>query len=202
MRQLLILCLSLLSVLPLSAQTTAREWLGSLNTSLGNRYATTLVVRMGDSADGTLSGYLMIDGDGYYLTLGAMEVYSDGKLRYEINNERKEVTEDRVNLESSDLLTNPTRAFDFVDEQFEVSVKSSNMQGAELYVVPRDENMGISDITLSLVKTKSGVQPKRIVYDYDGEVVTIELTMVDTSDNRLPRWDKSSYRAYDIVSFL
>ena len=157
---------------------------------------------MGDSADGTLSGYLMIDGDGYYLTLGAMEVYSDGKLRYEINNERKEVTEDRVNLESSDLLTNPTRAFDFVDEQFEVSVKSSDMQGAELYVVPRDENMGISNITLSLVNTKSGVQPKRIVYDYDGEVVTIELTMVDTSDKRLPRWDKGSYRAYDIVSFL
>lgn len=202
MRRLLILCLSLLCVLPLSAQTTAREWLDHLNRSLGKRYAATLSVRMGDSADGTLSGFLMIDGDSYYLTLGAMEVYSDGKLRYEINNERKEVTEDSVNLESSDLLTNPTRAFEFVGEQFEVSVKRGDAQGAELYVVPRDENMGISDITLSLAKTAGGVQPKRLVYDYDGEVVTIELTMVDTSDKPLPRWDKSRYRAYDIVSFL
>jgi VCBS repeat-containing protein len=39
-----------------------------------------------------INGYFMVDKDSYYIQLGTMEVYSDGKYRYEINNERKEVT--------------------------------------------------------------------------------------------------------------
>ena len=186
----------------LSAQTTAREWLTKLDKTLGDRYATYMTVSTPESE--TLNGYFMVDGEGYYLTLGVMEVYSDGKLRYEINNERKEVTEDVVNLESVDLLTNPTRAFNFVDDEFDASIVEQNAEGATLRLVPKDELLGISDIRLVLRRDGATVMPTDVSYDYDGYVVDIELHVVDTQDTSLPRWAerKTNYRAYDMVSFL
>ena len=197
---LLTLCV-LHCAVALSAQTTARQWLERLDASLGERYAMALHIDM-TNAEQPLIGYMMIDGDSFYLTLGAMEVYSDGKLRYEVNNERKEVTEDRVNLSSADLLSNPTRAFEFVGEQFDVALLSANATAVELHIKPLDADMGISNIALSLKVAGGKVLPDAIVYDYDGEVVDINLEMVDTKDKSLPRWSKDKYRAYDIVSFL
>lgn len=199
-RFLLTLCV-LHCAVALSAQTTARQWLERLDASLGERYAMTLHIAM-TNAEQPLIGYLMIDGDSFYLTLGAMEVYSDGKLRYEVNNERKEVTEDRVNLSSADLLSNPTRAFEFVGEQFDVALLSANAADVELHIKPLDADMGISNIALSLKVAGGRVLPDAIVYDYDGEVVGITLEMMDAKDKALPRWSKDRYRAYDIVSFL
>ena len=201
MRRLLLTLCVLHCAVALSAQTTARQWLERLDASLGERYAMTLHIDM-TNAEQPLIGYMMIDGDSFYLTLGAMEVYSDGKLRYEVNNERKEVAEDRVNLSSADLLSNPTRAFEFVGEQFDVALLSANATAVELHIEPLDADMGISNIALSLKVAGGKVLPDAIVYDYDGEVVDINLEMVDTKDKSLPRWSKDKYRAYDIVSFL
>lgn len=198
-RVLSVICAVILGCVSLSAQTTATEWIAKLNTSLGSCYAFNIsVVASGDS----FSGYYMVEGDGYYLTLGVMEVYSDGKLRYEINNERKEVTEDRVNLKAVDLLTNPTRAFSFVDKEFTVTIAEKLSQGVVLRLVPRDASMGISDILLTLSSVGGRVVPTKIVYRYDGDSVAITLSPLGVSDKTLPRWNKESYRAYDIVSFL
>ncbi len=184
----------------LSAQTTAREWLTKLDKTLGDRYATYMTVATPESE--TLNGYFMVDGEGYYLTLGVMEVYSDGKLRYEINNERKEVTEDRVDTESVDLLTNPTHAFDFVDSEFDVSVVETLDDGVVLLLSPRSVDYGITDICLTLHREAQRVVPREVVYNYDGDVITISLSLADATQSKLPVWDKSAYRAYDIVSFL
>ena len=46
------------------------------------------------------------------------------------------------------------------------------------------------------------VAPVAISYDYDGDAIAIVLSAADSADAKLPRWDKSAYRAYDIVSFL
>lgn len=191
---------AMLWAVSLSAQTTAREWLDGLDSSLGERFGVNISVTMPGSE--SLDGYFMVEGDGFYLTLGVMEVYSDGRLRYEINNERKEVSEDVVDGESVDLLTNPTRAFDFVDEQFESSVAKSLEAGVIVLLKPLDEDMGISYIALNLGKRDGRVVPRAIVYDYDGDLVTIRLTLTDVSDAKLPRWNKEAYRAYDLVSYL
>jgi hypothetical protein len=111
MRKIIFAFMAICMATTLSAQTTANEWVKQLESSMGERYAYTLNVKVasGDS-EAMLAGRLMVEGDSYYMSLEAMEVYSNGKLRYEVNNERKEVTEDRVDLTSHDLLTNPTRA--------------------------------------------------------------------------------------------
>lgn len=203
MRKIIVMLMSLFAVSNLSAQG-ADEWLQGLRSSLGERYAMELFVEMGgvESVDDQLMGYFMVDGDGYYIKLGQMEVYSDGKLRYEVNNERKEVVEDRVNLESVDLLSNPTRAFSFLPDEFSASVLKSSSDSATLNLVPKSEDMGITAILLSLERNGSKVVPVAVSYDYDGDLVTITLTMLDTDGLKLRKWEKSAYRAYDIVSFL
>ena len=178
------------SVAVLSVQTTAQEWLRRLDSTLGTRYAMHLTVSVDE--DEPLNGYFMVEGDAYYLVLGSMEV----------NNQRKEVTEDRVNLESVDLLSNPTRAFKFVDSEFQMSVASTEPASVVLQLVPKVEGMGISDIRLTLGVDTESVLPRCVVYNYDGTSVIIELSMADLSDSTLPRWSKQAYRAYDIVSFL
>ena len=190
----------MLSMLSTVSAQSAQEWLTKLNTSLGERYAMNISVTVGEEAP--LTGFFMVDGDAYYITLGIMEVYSDGKLRYEINNERKEVVEDRVNLEACDLLSNPTRAFTFVPQEFKSEVTSATNERVTLKLTPKSEAMGIDAITLTLQRSGSQVVPAAISYDYDGDAVAITLSRADVSDVKLPRWDKSAYRAYDIVSFL
>ena len=197
---ILTFAVALCSVATLSAQTTAREWLGALNASLGERYAVHVSLSVPESE--TINGYFMVEDDSFYITLGVMEVFSDGKLRYEVNNDRKEVTEDRVDLTSVDILTNPTRAFDFVDEEFEVSMTRTLEHGAVLMLKPRSSDYGITAIYLSVINVEGRVQPVMIIYDYEGDMVSIRLSMADVKDVKLPRWDKSAYRAYDIVSFL
>ena len=201
MRRFIVTLCALFSVCTLSAQTTAREWVDLLNTSLGDRYAFGIKVEV-EGDDNELYGALQVEGDSYHMTLADMEVYSDGKLRYEINNARKEVTEDRVNLDSRDLLTNPTRAFDFVDEEFTLELRfSQNDEVAVVRLTPRDKSLGITTISIALVKVKGVVYPYQILYDYDGDM--LKITMQPTDEGwKLPRWDEDAYRAYDIVSFL
>lgn len=199
MKQLIILIIAVLSTVNLWAQTTAEAWLEALNKSLGRHYATTMVVSTENM--GGMNGYFIVDGDSYYLTLGAMEVYCDGKLRYEVNNDRKEVVEDRANLEAHDLLTNPTRAFDFVSDIYSLDMISSAPSDAKIRVTPKGD---IADmhIILELSKHGSKVHPESVTYDYDGESYTIELSIIDDDNDTVPRWNKTEYRAYDIVSFL
>ena len=200
MKQLIITLALALSTLCAANAQSAEEWLAKLDNSLGERYAMHISVTVAKEAP--ISGYFMVEGDAYYISLGIMEVYSDGKLRYEINNERKEVVEDRVNLEACDLLSNPTRAFSFVPQEFLSEVTSATNERVTLRLTPNSEAMGIDAITLTLQRSGSQVAPVAISYDYDGDAVAITLSRADVSDAKLPRWDKSAYRAYDIVSFL
>ena len=204
MRRVIITLVALFATLTYSSAQSANEWLERLDNSLGERFAFDIFVEVGevDNVEDQLAGFVMVEGDGYYMTLGTMEVYSDGKLRYEINNERKEVTEDRVNLKAVDLLTNPTRAFSFIDKEFTVTIEQRLTQGVVLKLVPRDASLGISHILLSLSSVSGGVVPTKIVYNYDGNSVDIALSALAVSDKTLPRWNSETYRAYDIVSFL
>lgn len=194
---ILSLVATIFAISTLSAQS-AEAWIEALNNSLGERYTMAATVAMEDDE---LSGIFMVEGDGYYLTLGMMEVYSDGMLRYEVNNERKEVTIDRVDLTSRDILTNPTNAFRFAREEFSSSVVADKGDEVVLSLTPR-EDIGITDIELTLRRDANGVvTPLAVRYNYDGDVIHVALAM-RPADATLPRWDKAAYRAYDIVSFI
>ena len=186
-------------VVNIYAQASARDWINGVNRTLKDNYALHMKV---DAYGQKMNGYFIVERDSYYMQLGSMEVYSDGKLRYEINNERKEVVEDRVNLEACDLLSNPTRAFTFVSKEFSSEVVSRADNRVVVRLTPKSEAVGIDSIELTLEESGSKVLPVSICYDYDGDKVSIALAMADAADAKLPCWSKAAYRAYDIVSFL
>ena len=71
-----------------------------------------------------------------------------------------------------------------------------------LMLTPNSEDMGINSIVLTLARRGSVIEPSTISYDYDGDMVTISLSKVNADNLKLRKWDKSAYRASDIVSFL
>ena len=194
------LVVAMLSAVAAMAQDSAAWWVERLDATLGERYAMKIEVEM--MREEPIEGLFMVDGQDYYITIGIMEVYGDGSRRYEVNNERKEVTIDSVDLGSVDLLTNPTHAFDFVDEEFRSELVSYSAAAGVLRLVPRDSALGISEIEVAVRRDGERVVPTRVTYDYGGDSISIELTAVAWSERGLPRWDKNEYRAYDIVSFL
>ena len=200
MRGLIISVVAMLSAVAAMAQDGAAWWVERLDATLGERYAMKIEVEM--MGEEPIEGLFMVDGQDYYITIGIMEVYGDGSRRYEVNNERKEVTIDSVDLGSVDLLTNPTHAFDFVDEEFRSELVSYSATVGVLRLVPRDSALGISEIEVAMRRDGERVVPTRVTYDYGGDSISIELTAVAWSERGLPRWDKNEYRAYDIVSFL
>ena len=198
MRRFCLLVVALICAVNVSAQSSARDWIDGLNYTLDDRYALFMKV---DAYGEQMNGYFIVDKDSYYIQLGAMEVYSDGKLRYEVNNQRKEVTEDRVNLDSRDLLTNPTRAFAFVEEEFKATISESIHNGVILKLIPK-QDADITAVYVSVVWRDNRIIPLAIKYDYDGEEVAIALVMADVDSAVMPRWNKSNYKTYDMVSFL
>lgn len=200
MRGLIISVVAMLSAVAAMAQDGAAWWVERLDATLGERYAMKIEVEM--MGEEPIEGLFMVDGQDYYITIGIMEVYGDGSRRYEVNNERKEVTIDSVDLGSVDLLTNPTHAFDFVDEEFRSELVSYSATAGVLHLVPRDSALGISEIEVAMRRDGERVVPTRVTYDYGGDSISIELTAVAWSERGLPRWDKNEYRAFDIVSFL
>ena len=185
-------------VVNIYAQASARDWINGVNRTLKDNYALHMKV---DAYGEKMNGYSIVERDSYYMQLGTMEVYSDGKLRYEVNNERKEITEDRVNLDSRDLLANPTRAFEFLEDEFKATISEHIHNGAILKLVPKQES-DITAIYMSVMWRDNRIIPMAIKYDYDGEEVSIALVMADVKSASMPKWKRGNYKTYDLVSFL
>ena len=70
------------------------------------------------TADYRSSGSYVVEGEAYSLELGDAEVFCDGKVRYEVDNGRREVTILDVDRRSRNILNNPVRAFDFIGSDY------------------------------------------------------------------------------------
>ena len=114
---------SLAGVCEASAAGRAEEILGRV--AEGFRAMKDYTVRFEVAADEYRTpGSYAVRGGSYYLRLGDdAEVYSDGRLRYEVDNRRREVTVTEVNRASRNILDNPVRAFDFLGSEYDFSLE-------------------------------------------------------------------------------
>jgi hypothetical protein len=127
-----------------------------------------------------------------------VEVYSDGKLRYEVDNKRKEVSIDMVDLQSRNILDNPTRCFDFAESEYEVELQSDRDEELTLYLQPIAEDMD-GEIFLTIDK-KSG-RPKKIIYRLYDDEVEVAIDSIAASKSPIKRYNKNHYKGYDIIDF-
>lgn len=144
------------------------------------------------------SGSYSVAGDGYYIKVGEAEVYADGKTRYEVDHSRKEVSVDVVDLESQNILDNPTRCFDFVGEEYAAELVKESDGVATIRLVARDEDIE-GEILLG-VESATG-KPLSIAYILYDDRVDVKIKSLTPRKTKLPTFSKGDYKGYDMVDF-
>lgn len=179
------------------AQERAAELLRSLSgriRSLG-RYAVAFTVE----ADGqSAAGWYTVGGDSYYLRLADAEVYGDGRARYEVDNRRREVAVDRVDAASRNLLDNPTRAFDLVDDEFEAELLWERDGRAAVKLTPK---VGAAPSVVTVTLDTRTMRPLSLEYDFDGERIRILVRSLEAADKAPKEYDPAEYRTYETIDF-
>ncbi len=155
------------------------------------------------SGDQQIKGYYAVSGEKYYISIGDAEVFCDGGARYEVNPQNKEVTVDAVDHSSRNILTNPTRAFDFIDGEFDFAMVGSNAGIATVKLTSTAENAALG-VILVAIETATA-QPRSLIYDVDGDQIVVEIRSIDEMvgmvDISMFTFDKGNYRGYEIVDF-
>lgn len=133
------------------------------------------------TADYRSSGSYVVEGEAYSLELGDAEVFCDGKVRYEVDNGRREVTILDVDRRSRNILNNPVRAFDFIGSDYSCELLWERDGQAAVRLTP----MAGSDSSageITLVVDTSRMRPVSLSYDYDGERVDVAIRSVGAPD--------------------
>lgn len=146
------------------------------------------------------SGRYTVEGEAYCLTLGDAEVFCDGKVRYEVDNRRREVTIVEVDRESRNLLNNPVRAFDFLGSQYAATLLSESDGRAVVRLTPADAESSATG-TIEVTVATATMRPLSLDYDYDGERVTVRIVGVAAPDAPLRTFDPKNYGGYEMIDF-
>lgn len=156
-----------------------------------------------NSGDQKIKGYYAVSGEKYYISIGDAEVFCDGGARYEVNPQNKEVTVDAVDTKSHNILTNPTRAFDFIDGEFAFEMVGTNNGITTIKLTSTAENAALGAIFVAM--DAATAQPRSLTYDVDGAQIAIEVASIDELtgmvDISMFTFDKNNYRGYEIVDF-
>ncbi len=173
---------------------TAMQRVARYVESLG-RYRVDFALKSGDFS---AKGYYCVDGDAYYMNLGSAEIYSDGKTRYEVDHDRKEVNIDVVDLSSHNILDNPTRCFDFVGSDYNVESRAVATERVEFSLTPRKrETEGIIRV---FANVKTGA-PLALQYELYDEVVMVDILSIDKNKEPVISYRASNFRGYEIIDF-
>ena len=197
-----IISLSLLLVLGLTAvaQTAndAKNVLAGLKQYIAKlgRYEAAFALQAGDYKD---EGRYLVDGDTYHIVVGDIaEVYCDGKVRYEVDNEREEVNIDVVDASSRNILDNPTRCFDFVGSDYRATVVAQDEKQITLKLVSTDEKVE-GEIFLTL--DAATFTPKEIEYHLYDERFNVKILSLAKTKSSPSKIDRSRYRNHEIIDF-
>ncbi|MBQ2373899.1 MAG: hypothetical protein II299_02150 [Alistipes sp.] len=195
-RSFIISLLAILAVGVAQAQHSAQEVVGCVAEyvkKLGS-YEVKFVI---NASEYLAEGSYSVAGDDYHIRLPQAEVYSDGEIRYEIDHERKEVNVDVVDLSSRNVLDNPTRCFDFVGEEYDVTIAEKSEHKVVLRIVATDDAFE-GEIYLS---ADAKGKPMELMYKLYEDTIKVEIKSIATHKAKLPTFTKSAYKDYDIIDF-
>ena len=203
MRKVIVFIFTLLCVANAWAQDNdAKALIGRLSEQMRSmeNYEVSFAVKSGDQK---IKGYYAVSGEKYYISIGDAEVFCDGGARYEVNAQNKEVTVDAVDTKSHNILTNPTRAFDFIDGEFNFTTVGTENGITTVKLTSTAENAALGVIFVAL--DAATAQPRSLTYDVDGAQIIIEIASIDELtgmvDISMFTFDKNNYRGYEIVDF-
>lgn len=148
----------------------------------------------------TTRGRYAVEGENYYIAVGEAEVYCDGKIRYEIDNRRREVTVTEVDAASRNILNNPVRAFDFLGSEYVPTLVSEAGGRAVVQLTPAAGNDSPAGNVTVTVDTAT-MRPLSLFYDYDGEQVQVSVLGVAPLAGHVRVFDRQAYAGYEFIDF-
>ena len=191
--------MSLFASLNLAAQEQSTSAvLGALSQYISKlgRYEAAFTLQVGDYV---ADGRYVVDGNAYHIAVGSTaEVYCDGKVRYEVDNEREEVNIDVVDASSRNILDNPTRCFDFVGSDYVAEIVARDANIVTLKLVAADEKVE-GEIFLTLDAASKA--PQRIEYRLYDESFNVKISSLAKSKASPAKFDRTNYRDYEVIDF-
>ncbi|MBO7188201.1 MAG: hypothetical protein J6V31_01270 [Tidjanibacter sp.] len=152
-------------------------------------------------------GEYVVAGKKYHIEVMGQEQFSDGLYLYGVDGVNMEVTIDRIDPESRNLLVNPLRAFDFGGEAFEVSVAGESDtavgRAVVLHLVPRE---GVLDGVRRLVlyALPDDGRPVELRYDFNGLELSVQVESVEklkSVNDKKFQFSATEFKNYEIIDF-
>lgn len=156
-------------------------------------------VRFAIKAEGyNTEGRYCVRGDSYYIEVADAEVYSDGKVRYEVDNLRREVNVDNMDSNSRNIMDNPTRCFDFVEEDYTAEIVKRDANNITLRLQSKDKSVE-GEIYLT-VNSDSGA-PQRVEYLLYDDKMCVEVVAINRAAGNVKSFARSAYKDYEMIDF-
>lgn len=156
-------------------------------------------VRFAIKAEGyNTEGRYCVNGDSYYIEVADAEVYSDGKVRYEVDNLRREVNVDNMDSNSRNIMDNPTRCFDFVEEDYTAEIVKRDANNITLRLQSKDKSVE-GEIYLT-VNSDSGA-PQRVEYLLYDDKMCVEVVEINRAAGNVKSFARSAYKDYEMIDF-
>lgn len=155
------------------------------------------------SIEAPSKGRCVVDGSRYTIAIDGVVQGCDGQTMWLVNPLTREVTLDRPNTQSHNILENPAKAFDFATELFDVVDISYEAAMIHLILKPAE---GVLDgvESLHLVVDSATMLPSSLCYDLSGSGMTInvaEIAPYKASDKEFACDPKEQYPDYEIIDF-
>lgn len=177
-RAFLLALASLCVALTTAAQPYGVEVLDNVSKKMTSMesYGIDFELRM-SAATNPSKGLCLIAGDRYIISVDGMMQGFDGEKVWMVNPMAEEVTYDNPNPASRSLFDNPTLAFDFTAELFDVEEVAGGDDEVSVRLHPKEGVLdGIEEVTLT-VDVASGL-PSSLTYDFGGATIQIVITSI------------------------
>ncbi len=156
-----------------------------------------------EAAENPSKGYCVVAGERYVIAIDELVQGCDGQVQWMVNGAVGEVTLDSPKPRSCSLFDNPTRAFDFAEELFEVvDFDDSDKELWKLVLRPAEGVLdGIEYVVLNVNRATS--LPVKLGYDMGGLGLYINIGSVTTTKvtGEEFRFVPERYPDYEIIDF-
>ena len=154
------------------------------------------------------TGYYLVAGNSYYMSVMSAEVYCDGKTRYEVDPVNMTVSISKVDPKDRTMLSNPTRAFDFLDHSYTSAymgeTKYAGAPCSRIELKAKDASQEAFETITVWVDSRTGL-PSGVSYVIEGGqtiwITVKELAAVKTPDRAKMTFDRKKYKDYDFIDF-
>lgn len=204
MRGLAVVLGMLVMALSAEAQPNGKGVLERVSQSVAQMesYVVEFELRM-TAATNPSKGDCRIAGDRYVISIDGMMQGFDGEKVWMVDAVAEEVTYDTPRTASRSLFDNPTLAFDFTEELFDVKSVAEEEGTVSVVMEPKEGVLdGIAEVML-VVDSTTGL-PASLAYDFGGATIEIVVTNIaprEFSSEEFSILPAKEFPGYEIIDF-